>query len=391
VQRDGAGLIERFRWIIDGSYFDVRELRDDKGARLEASPGDVQPRYLIELNVKATDRNFDTGPKSAVNAEPIRLLVVSPSDLLYEISKDEEVLGTKLDEAIRKVDAAKKKYEFVRSKNGFAGLDEVDPVKVRSRDASQDVNKAMEIVQTILREYRRIEKECIYNQLDDKNLVHYGVLANRLDRVLGESPFTISREEELTLAREQGQRVSFPIVDKLMTTVQTALEGGQWADSVLVSDTEIAITRLREELFKIRQDQGEGESFDKVKREFNVLLEQQRRVRAEINKWYAIDTGTKFQITPKIGPVGAVFLVKGESKKIQHEIKWRQYKEDTLVVKLTSSDPTALVVPEELKLDFEKNDLNFDYEIRAANKPGDYTITLTPASGEKVEVKVTVK
>ena len=58
----------------------------------------MQPRYRVDLNVQATDANFDTGPRTAVNADPIRLLVVSSGDLLVEIGK-EEGARRKLDEA----------------------------------------------------------------------------------------------------------------------------------------------------------------------------------------------------------------------------------------------------------------------------------------------------
>jgi hypothetical protein len=389
ANRNSRGVLESFRWRIEGDYFDTRELK------LEVPSGDIQPRYQIELNIRASDSNYDTGPKSAANADPIRLLVVSPGDLLYEMSKDEEVLGIKLDEAIKRLESARKKYEFVRSKNGFAPPDEVDAVKVRSKDATQDVNKAKEIIQTITREFRRLEKECIYNQLDEKNIVAYGTFGNRTDRVLGENPFSVSpaedAEEERRTRAGVPPRPSFPTAEKLLSLVQDALDAGRWADGVTVSDVEITLTGLLRELTDIRQAIGEGESYERVKREVNALVEQQRRVKEELRKWEIFISGVTLQDTPEIAPVGAVFLAKGESQKIKHTIRWRQYKEDNLIVKVTSSDPTGVIVPEELKLDFEKNDLSFDYEIRAANKAGDYTITLTPAVGKKVEMKVTVK
>ncbi len=384
-----SGLIEMFKWRIEGDYFDVKALN------LEVPPGDVQPRYMVELNVWATDTNFDTGPKASTHSEPIRLLVVSPSDLLYEISKDEEALGLKLDEAIKKIETARRKYAFVSSKNGFAALDEIDAVKVRSKDAGQDVTKAKEIVQTILREFRRIEREMIYNQLQERNIIGTGMLANRIDRVLGENPPPVSPAEDAAEAERvrsgAAKRPNFPTTEKLFSIVQNALDENRWADSALVSDTEIILGKLEAELRQIRQEIGEGESYDKVKMQFNLLKEKQLRVKYDLRSIQDYLNGQLIQDTPDISPVGQVSLVKGESKKIQHNIKWRQYKEDSLVVKLASSDPAGVIVPAELKLDFEKNDLNFEYEIRAGNKPGDYTITLTPAVGEKVQVKVTVK
>src|SRR5439155_26911381 len=110
VKRRPGGALESFQWSVEGDYFDVKALG------LEAQPGDVQPRYRIDLNVQATDTNYDTGPKSAGNAEPLRLLVVSSGDLLVKIGEEEEALGTKLDEALVKLGSAKVKYAFVRVK-----------------------------------------------------------------------------------------------------------------------------------------------------------------------------------------------------------------------------------------------------------------------------------
>jgi hypothetical protein len=383
------GVLESVKWIIDGDYFDVRKLN------LEVSAGDIQPRYMVELNVRATDGNYDTGPKSSSNPEPIRLLVVSPGDLLYEISKDEEVLGIKLDDAIKKLESARKKYQFVQSKNGFANLDELDAVKVRSKDAMQDVAKAKEAVQIILREFRRIQKECIYNQLDEKNIVTYGTFGNRTDRALGENPPPVSPAEDAAEAERirsgAPQRPTFPIAEKLLTLVQTALDEKRWADPAIVANVELVLRELQRELTELRQAIGEGESFDKVKLGVNVLLEQQRRVKAELKIWDENNDRDKFLDTPDISPVGPVFLAKGETQRIKHNIRWRQYKEDSLIVKMASSDPAGVIVPDELKLDFEKNDVSFDYEIRAGNKAGEFTVTLSPAVGAKVQLKVTVK
>ena len=92
-----------------GDFFDLDALK------LEADSGDVQPRYRVDLNVQATDANFDTGPRTAVNADPIRLLVVSSGDLLVEIGKEEEVLGAKLDERCQ-ARLCRDNYAFVNSK-----------------------------------------------------------------------------------------------------------------------------------------------------------------------------------------------------------------------------------------------------------------------------------
>jgi hypothetical protein len=42
-------------------------------------------------------------------------------------------------------------------------------------------------------------------------------------------------------------------------------------------------------------------------------------------------------------------------------------------------------------LNFDDNSLDFEYEIRAASKEGDFKVTLTPSTGDPVVVQVQVK
>ena len=134
------GTLDSFKWRMDGDFFDIAALK------LEVAQGDIQPRYRIDLNVQATDTNVDTGPKTASNTDPLRLLVVSSGDLLVEIGKEEDTLGTKLDEALAKLAGAKAKYAFVNSKHLIRSLDEQAAVKVRSKEVGQDIVKAREVV-----------------------------------------------------------------------------------------------------------------------------------------------------------------------------------------------------------------------------------------------------
>ena len=80
-----------------------------------------------------------------------------------------------------------------------------------------------------------------------------------------------------------------------------------------------------------------------------------------------------------------MFLTKGESKKVRHAIGWNQSKDDDLTVKVTASDP-SIVVPAELKLNFEANNLDFQYEIRAGQKEGEFVVTGPMATGTRVRM-----
>lgn len=380
------GSLESFRWEVEGDYFDM------SGLGLEAPPGEVQQRYRVDLTIRATDTNFETGPQTAITPEPLRLLVVSPADLLVEIGKEEESLAVKLDDALRRLNDAQRKYTYVRSVHESQRFDELDPAQVRAKDSAQDLNKARELVQQVAREFRRIERECIVNQLEERTIIHYSTFTNRLDRVLGDNPLTVSPEEdELWRNGRLLPEQTFPAVETLLQRVLSSLEEGRLAEPLLVAQADSALQALYRELNKIRSILGEAQSKDRLIRELMALIERRERIRQELIQWRAELEADRFAKEPAIGPVGPVFLAKGESKRLKHTIRWRQYEEDELPIQLTVSQPQALQVPAQLKLNFETHQNEFDYEVRAGNIEGEFTITLTPKSGQPVIVKVTVK
>lgn len=389
IQRRPNGSLESFKWQVDGDYFDVSKLG------LEVQAGDVQGRYRIEMNLLATDTNYDTGPRTGTNVEPIKLLVVSPGDLLVEIGKEEEALALKLDEALTKLAAAKSKYAFVNSKHITRQLDELDAVRVRAKDAAQDIVKARELVLGVARAYRKLERECVVNQLDERTIVGYGKFANRLARVLGENTQPVSPDEDDQL--RDGSLTpegTFPNTEKLIATVQTILDGMEprrYAEPAQATDADLAINNLEREIIKIRRLLGEAQNKDKLRKDLLALIESQERIRLEVINWERELNKILTSEEPAISPMGLVFLAKGESKKITHKLAWRQYKKDDLNVKITVSDPAGVTVPAELKLNFENHQFEFTYEIRGGTKDGEFTVTVMPEVGNKVEYKVTVK
>ena len=398
-----GGRLESFKWVVDGDYFDVRALG------LEVPPGEVQPRYELQLVVEATDTNYATGPKVG-RSEPLSILVVSPGDLLVEIGRDEEKLGNKLDEAVKKLEAAKTKFAFVRSKSEQQLPEDLDPVKVRCRDALQDVVKARDTVQAVGREFRRLEREAIVNQLPESNLEQYGKFANRIDRALGDAPDPVSPGEDEQLRRgrsperpfgELTPKATFAATEKQLESLQRDFDENRWppvlaetADGLRYNrftQAHNSIILLEAEVASLRQLLGEAQSQERLKNQLKSILERQDRISLALARKLREDEEERTKDTPKLGEVGQLFLAKGEAKKIRHAISWRQFKADELTVKLTSSDPAALTVPAVLKLDFERNQFDFEYEVRAAAKEGVFTITLTPEAGDKIEVTVVVK
>lgn len=363
----------------DRDYFDLKELNDAGVIKILAPPGEVQQSYRMDLFVQATDNNadHDGGPRVTRSSEPIRLRIVSEGDLLLEISKEEEALGTRLDEALAQLAAAKRAYDFVRTSNGYKEEtpEVVDTVKVRSQASVNAVDKSRDIVNTVLREFRRIARECEVNRVVEVTTKNYQGYCLKLEAILSEDP---------------NAPVAFPKTLNLLNLVQGPLNTSRWAPLVAVTDAEQSLYALERQLQAIRKEIGESQSKEQLIKSLRKLRDDQLLVEKALLLMRKDWEDSVKSPDPKISEIGAVALTKGETKKLEHKIEWRQYKEDELVVKLTASDP-SLVVPAQLKLDFEKNQFRFDYEVKAGAKDGTYKITLTPAVGKPVEVSVTVK
>jgi hypothetical protein len=312
---------------------------------------------------------------------------------LVEIGKDEHKLATKLDDALRKLNLAKVKYEFVRQKAEVHLPEELDAVRVRARDAVQDIVKARELVESVVRDFRRIELECVYNQLPPATLAQYGKFANFGDRLLGENPRLVSADEADALRDSTylTPETTFPRTARSMADAHIPFDADAWPNPTEVTNAQLELSRLEIAVAKYRRMIGESQDRERLTNQLRKIRENQDRIRREIREAYIRYEEEQTATTPKIAPVGQMLLAKGESKKVRQGIEWRNYRSDDITIKLTSSDPAAVIVPAELKLDFERNSLEFEYELRAGSKEGNYTVTLTPNEGKPVVIQVQVK
>jgi hypothetical protein len=403
VTRQGNGQIDTYKWEVVDDFFDIGKLQVAQGKPLEVSPGDIQPRYDLALTIEATDTNVDTGPKVG-KSEPISILVVSSSDLLFEINKDQEKLGQKLDDAVKRLTAARSRYEFVVQKVDRSLREDLAAVKVRSKDVIQDVAKARELVDDVRRQFDRITKETIVNQLEDKTIALYGGWTNRFERVMGGSPSPVSRTEDEALhynasaARPYGAltpKGEFPKTEKRLIEGQTAFEEERFPEPGVVTEAYIFVKNLEEEVTDLRDMIHEADREGKLKRDILKIKEDQERIDRQLVLAKLDKEKDDLLPIPKLGDLGQVFLGKGEVKKIKQAVKWRQFvglaKPDTLFIKVMSSDPAAVIVPAELKLDYDREQFEFEYEIRAGTKEGEFKVTLTPEVGDPVVVSVQVK
>lgn len=368
-------------------YFDVDVLK------LGVKAGEVQPRYRLDLVVTAADTNYDGGPKLGASPEPIRLSVVSEAELLAEINKEEETFAARLDDALAKLAAGRRKWEYVRNTNaGMSGA--LDAVRVRAQDATQDVAKAKDVVGSIVREYRRIHEECKVNDVTAVTRDRFGTFANRVDRVMGENPPGVTEDERRQIAAGQlNPKITFPAAEKKLEPVLTAFGAEKWAEPAAVSDAETGLAMLEFEVTVIRRALGELQSKERLVAMARQIIEQRNRIKTEMQAWrLRVEEGLSKK-EPEILALGPQFLGKGETKRIRQGLNWRLFDKDDLTVRIATSDAEGVTAPAMVRLNFEDVSLTnaFEYEVRAGNKVGDFVLTLTPEVGEPVRVMIQVK
>ena len=180
--------------------------------------------------------------------------------------------------------------------------------------------------------------------------------------------------------------------------MQATLNANVWGDVSPVSLAELALLELEREVRALRAKLGELQTRERLKAQLQKVIDDQERIGKDLAELQDRWVSSQFKKEPEFGAVGPVFLAKGEAKRIRHTINWRQYDKDEIVLKSSVVDKDkkrvaadALAAPAELKLDFEKNQTTFEYDLKAGSKEGEYTVTLTPAVGEPIVVTVTVK
>ncbi|MCS6850488.1 MAG: hypothetical protein NZ700_04880 [Gemmataceae bacterium] len=158
-----SNLIRDVRLDPDSEGFDLQrvlpELRvsDDKT---------IQPRYRLRLWVTATDNNIETGPRSSPAKERFNFIVVSETELLAEVAKEEENLHVKLEEAVNRLKEGKIKLEQI-AQELRAGVAEAQlrPLALRAQDVEDTIVKSMDLTREVFTDYSRILKELKANRV----------------------------------------------------------------------------------------------------------------------------------------------------------------------------------------------------------------------------------
>ena len=349
-------------------YFDIEKVLQN----LVAPATEVQPRYRIDLNVQGTDTNVENpeGPKKATNISPIQLLVVSEADLLVEISKEEEGLILRVDEALRRLREAQRKLSEMAGIYETVPANEIINLAVRGIDIGQDIAKGRDVTGSVLTDYRRILRECEVNRVQKATVDRFrSVIVNPLYGIL-----------------EDASEGSYRNAEMAVGALQAPLNESRKPDFATMDATQKNVKALVDRLQKIRDELGESLTLAKLRDGIQAILKRQQDVRLSLKELDEDLKGKLFK--PDVRPAGPVALGKGESKKVKHAIDWKLYDKDDLVIRFLASDP-SLKVPTEVKIPADQ--LDFEYEVTAGQKAGDFTVTVMPVVGKPVVVRVSVK
>ncbi|OWK44311.1 hypothetical protein [Fimbriiglobus ruber] len=370
---DATDTVKEVKFTNEADVFDLADadaLLEAQGKRmLVADSGEIQPRFRVELSVVARDVNIETGPKEARNLDPIRLLVVSEADLLAEITKDEEILIGKFDAALKNLREAEAMLadQTARLAPSTVAPDVLLSARVKADSIIMEVGKAREFTQVVATEYGRLKRETEVNRCNES-------VPRRYDSA-------IIKPLEAVLANQ------FKAAEDGLTGFRDPLGDDRRPDDAAIATARVRLTALISELTRIRAGLGEALSESKLRDELRKIIDNQTLVTRALKRIY---DGIQISLfAPTIKPVPPVMLAQGEKKTVKHVIDWNVFDKGEIKVRVEPQAGSEIQGPGELTVKDDKND--FEYEITAGKKAGEFTVKLTPTVGEPVIVKIVVK
>lgn len=326
----------------------------------------MQPRYRIDVNLKATDTNIETGPKVGTSLETVRLLVISETELLVEMAKDEEVQIARLDDVLKKLREAQSKLAQTASRlrDLAPPPDILVSAGVRAQDLAQDIVKARELTIAIQTEYKRLEKEARFNDIRQSQKRIEGEILRDLGEIL-----------------ERG----FPSAEDTHKAFLASLLEGRRPEESLITKDQAELQSLVNMIQTLREKLGESVNLSKIRAELEKI---KNRLEANDKVFADLLRGSLERLRmPVISTIPVVELAQGEKKLIKNPLNWLAF--DGNEYKVTIEGPPALKFPKVVTVPDDKNDV--EYELTAGNQSGEYTIKLVPSVGNPIEVKVKVK
>ncbi len=366
---------------LTDSKGDAFDFQDYMPELLEKKLGAIQARYKVDVFIVAKDGNVElTGkdgkpaePKTARNLDPIRVMVVSEQDLLVEISKDEELQLTRIEDVMKKAYDGQRKLgeelsrlRDVNQLEAAARTNQLLSSQVRSTDIVQDVAKVRDILDTMQKEYLKLYREMETNRFGPVNMQKY-VNEEAVQNKTG----------YLDLLKKIFDK-SLPAAEKSLDAFKATL-----AQPQRPSDGEMATVRtdyvnlmrdLNDLLLQIGINRGITEAALDLKRIIDAQRVNGNAIDAELRSRTEALYLPEF-VVPKLTVVAA-----SKTIKIPLGIRWKLFPSDEYLVTVERPTGSDFLVPKEVKLKAKGEVDPFEIEITAATKPGVYTLILQPST-----------
>jgi hypothetical protein len=371
-----------------GDAFDLQRWMPDL---LERKPGEVQPRYKVELFVVAKDGNVElvgkdgkpAEPKTAKNLDPIRLQVVSEQDLLAEVAKDEEQQMTRMEDVMKKATDGFTKLEKESSiltllppqppadpAAAKGWKDQLDSSAVRATDIQQDVNKVRDILSTMRTEYDKLYRELDTNRCGPNVLRKYQVTDPNM------------RKNGYLDILKRIFDTSLPKCEQSLAAYQSALATARRPSNEEVSVARTDYLALNRDLAELQTEIGIGQDLAKGREELRKIIAAQQNQGKNIKEIEKNESEKLF--VPNVSVPRVVQVQAGKTVTTQVSVEWRLYDKDEAYIAIDTPADSGLTVPKEMTVKSAGEELTkADLTITAGMKPGLYTVTLRPGPFKK--------
>jgi hypothetical protein len=203
---------------------------------------EVQPRYRMKLTVVATDTNIETGPGIGTNKEPpFTVMIVSETELLVEVARDEEAQHVKAEDAVARLREVRGKLDTVAGELPAVEAAQLPTFAQRAAEMTEATVKARDIVQEVFSEYSRILRELELNR----------VTAKFVEKVKG----------EICLPLESALRGEFVAAEEALEKYHKELDAGRKPDPAAAR---AALDRLIAKLERVMAAMGEMTTLNKL-------------------------------------------------------------------------------------------------------------------------------
>lgn len=368
-------VLREIRFGTSSDVFDLRAALPRLASNFETADSSV--RFRVDLALKATDANIDSGPRHTENLEPIRLIVISEADLLTEMSRDEESQNTKLDEVIKKLKDAQAKLNVTADRLVPLNVppDILTSAGVRMTDIAQDFAKAREITTGVQSEYAKLRREAFFNRIgySTSNSENDSLYIQQLDR-------------EVLKKLDEILEKHFADLEQKHQLLQSQLGANRRPDDNVIAEDRFALAVLISAIEQFRASRGEAISLSKLRTDLAALRDRQIEIGKILKAIKEFEVGKLY--FPELDAMPPIELKTGESKKILHGVNWKTFS-SSLSVKFEGPGDDKVKVPDIVKVAEERND--FDYTLTAGQTPGEYKVKLIPTAGTPVTITVRVK